>query len=55
MPAGETAQVPVHVVRDNGNGGATRTTVTLRATSETDPTQTATQTCDVHVKDTTPN
>ena len=55
VPAGETAQVPVHVVRDNGNGGATRTTVTLRATSETDPTQTATQTCDVHVKDTTPN
>jgi M6 family metalloprotease-like protein len=54
VPAGETAQVPVHVVRDNGNGGATRTTVTLTATSETDPAQTATQTCDVHVKDTTP-
>ena len=54
VPAGETAQVPVHVVRDNGDGGATRTTVTLTATSESDPSQTATQTCDVHVKDTTP-
>ena len=55
VPAGETAQVPVHVLRDNGNGASTRTTVTLTATSETDPSQTATQTCAVHVKDTTPN
>ena len=46
-------KVPVHVLRDNP--GSTRTTVTLTATSETDPTKTATRTCDVQVKDTTPN
>jgi M6 family metalloprotease-like protein len=55
VDAGETGQVPVHVLRNNKAGGANKTTVTLTATSETDPTQTATQTCDVHVKDTTPN
>ncbi|MGH2697851.1 MAG: M6 family metalloprotease domain-containing protein [Actinomycetota bacterium] len=49
--AGETVEVPVHVLRSPGNA---RTTVTLTATSETDQTQTATQTCDVHVRDTTP-
>ena len=43
----------MHVLRDNP--GSTRTTVTLTATSETDPTKTATRTCDVQVKDTTPN
>ena len=51
--AGETAQVPVHVLRTEDDGDA-RTTVTLTATSETDSTKTATQTCNVHVKDTTP-
>jgi M6 family metalloprotease-like protein len=55
VESGETAQVPVHVLRNNGNGAANRTTVTLTATSESDPTQTATQTCAVHTKDTTPN
>jgi M6 family metalloprotease-like protein len=54
--AGETVQVPVHVLRDNkADDQSTRTTVTLTAKSETDPTKTATQTCAVHVKDTTPN
>jgi M6 family metalloprotease-like protein len=54
--AGETVQVPVHVLRDNkADDKSTRTTVTLTATSETDPTKTATRTCAVHVKDTTPN
>ena len=54
--AGETVQVPVHVLRDNkADDKSTRTTVTLTAKSETDPTKTATQTCAVHVKDTTPN
>jgi hypothetical protein len=52
--AGDTGQVPVHVLRNNKEGGPNRTTVTFTATSETDPTQTATQTCDVHVNDTTP-
>jgi len=51
--AGETVEVPVHVLRNPP--GAARTTVTLTATSETDPSQTATSTCNVHVKDTTPN
>jgi M6 family metalloprotease-like protein len=49
--AGETVEVPVHVLRNPGNA---RTTVTLTATSETDQTQTSTETCDVHVRDTTP-
>jgi M6 family metalloprotease-like protein len=54
--AGETVQVPVHVLRDNkADDKSTRTTVTLTARSETDPTKTATGTCAVHVKDTTPN
>lgn len=53
--AGETVQVPVHVLRDNkAENGSTRTTVTLTAASETDPSKTATQTCSVHVRDTTP-
>ena len=45
-------QVPVHVLRDplTDDGRRTRTTVTLTAKSETDPTKTATQTCAVHVK-----
>ena len=50
--AGETVAVPVHVLRNPG--GAARTAVTLTATSETDPSQTSTRTCDVHVRDTTP-
>ena len=50
--AGETVQVPVHVLRTPP--GAARTAVTLTATSETDPTKTASRTCDVHVRDTTP-
>ena len=53
--AGETVQVPVHVLRDNkAKGGGNRTTVTFTATSETDSSKTATRTCDVHVRDTTP-
>ena len=48
--------MPVHVLRYNkADDKSTRTTVTLTAKSETDPTKTATQTCAVHVKDTTPN
>ena len=49
--AGETVEVPVHVLRSPGNA---RTTVTLTATSETDQTQSSTSTCNVHVRDTTP-
>jgi M6 family metalloprotease-like protein len=53
--AGETVQVPVHVLRDPlTDDGDARTTVTLTATSETDATKTATRTCNVHVRDTTP-
>ena len=51
--AGSTAQVPVHVLRTEDDGDA-RTTVTLTATSEADPSQTASRTCNVHVRDTTP-
>jgi M6 family metalloprotease-like protein len=50
--AGQTVQVPVHVLRTPP--GSTQTVVTLTATSETDPTKTASRTCDVHVRDTTP-
>ena len=54
--AGETVQVPVHVLRNpEDDDGDARTTVTLTATSETDPSQTATRTCNVHVQDTTPS
>jgi M6 family metalloprotease-like protein len=52
--AGETVQVPVHALRSpEDDDGDARTTITLTATSETDPSQTATRTCDVHVRDTT--
>jgi M6 family metalloprotease-like protein len=51
VKAGQTAEVPVHVLRTPP--GSSRTVVTLTATSETDPTKTATRTCDVHVRDTT--
>jgi M6 family metalloprotease-like protein len=51
VKAGQTVQVPVHVLRVHGGA---RTTVTLTATSETDQTKTATRTCNVHVRDTTP-
>jgi M6 family metalloprotease-like protein len=50
--AGQTVQVPVHVLRTPP--GSDRTIVALTATSETDPTKTASRTCDVHVRDTTP-
>ena len=53
VKAGQTVQVPVHVLFTPP--GAARTVVTLTATSETDPTKTATRTCNVHVSDTTPN
>ena len=54
IKAGQTAQVPVHVLRDPlTDEGDARTTVTLRATSEADPTKTVTRTCNVHVRDTT--
>ena len=53
--AGQTVQVPVHVLRDPlTDEGDARTVVTLTATSETDKTKTATRTCAVHVRDTTP-
>jgi M6 family metalloprotease-like protein len=53
--AGETVQVPVHVLRDPlTDDGDARTTVTLTATSESDASKTATRTCNVHVRDTTP-
>ena len=48
-------QVPVHVLRDPlTDDGDARTTVTLTAKSETDSSKTATRTCAVHVRDTTP-
>ena len=54
--AGETVQVPVHALRNpEDDEPDARTTITLTATSETDPSQTATRTCNVHVRDTTPN
>ena len=53
--AGQTVQVPVHVLRDPlTEDGDARTTVTLSAKSEADSSKTATQTCAVHVRDTTP-
>jgi M6 family metalloprotease-like protein len=52
--AGQTVQVPVHVLRDPlTDDGDARTIVTLEATSEADATKTATSTCSVHVRDTT--
>lgn len=54
--AGETVQVVVHALRNpEDDEPDARTTVTLTATSETDPSQTATGTCNVHVRDTTPS
>ncbi len=53
--AGQTVQVPVHVLRDPlTDEGDARTTVTLTAKSEADASKTATRTCNVHVQDTTP-
>jgi hypothetical protein len=53
--ATETVQVPVHVLRDPlTDDGDARTIVTLTATSESDASKTATRTCNVHVRDTTP-
>ena len=53
--AGATVQVPVHVLRDPlTDDGDARTTVTFTAKSEADSSKTATQTCAVHVRDTTP-
>ncbi len=54
VKAGQTTQVPVHVLRDPlTDEGDARTTVTLRATSEADSTKTVTRVCNVHVRDTT--
>ena len=53
--AGQTVQVPVHVLRDPlTDDGDARTVVTLTATSEVDASKTTTRTCNVHVRDTTP-
>jgi hypothetical protein len=52
VKAGQTVQVPVYVLRSPP--GDARTVVTLTAKSETDATKTASSTCDVHVRDTTP-
>jgi hypothetical protein len=53
--AGQTVPVLVHVLRDPlTDDGDARTTVTLTAKSETDASKTATRTCNVHVRDTTP-
>ena len=53
--AGETVQIPVHVLRNpEDDDGDARTTVTLTARSESDNSKTATRTCAVHVRDTTP-
>ena len=53
--SGQTVQVPVHVLREpQSEDGDARTTVTLTATSEADATKTASRTCAVHVRDTTP-
>jgi hypothetical protein len=55
VKAAQTVQVPVHVLRDPlTDDGDARTIVTLTATSEADATKTATRTCNVHVRDTTP-
>ena len=52
---GQTVQIPVHVLRDPlTDDGDARTTVTFTAKSESDATKTATRTCAVHVRDTTP-
>lgn len=48
--AGQELAVPVHAVRTDPSGKATR--IVLTATSESDPTKRATATCDVHVRDT---
>ena len=53
VPAGETVDVPVRVALDSG-GRRAITTVTLRATSETDPSKTATKKCEVDYFDTIP-
>jgi hypothetical protein len=53
--AGATVNVPVHVLRDPlTDDGDARTTVTLTAASEANASKTATRTCNVHVRDTTP-
>jgi hypothetical protein len=53
--AGQTVQVPVQVLRDPlTDEGDARTVVTLTAKSEADSSKTATRTCSVHVRDTTP-
>ena len=53
--AGQTVQIPVHVLRNpEDDDGDARTTVTFTARSESDNSKTATRTCAVHVRDTTP-
>lgn len=49
---GASVQVPVYASRTPGS--ANNTDITLTATSESDPTRTATMKCNVHIKDTTP-
>jgi hypothetical protein len=46
---GETTDVPVYVTRTPGSSN--RAVVTLTATSESDPSQTATSTCDLKISD----
>jgi M6 family metalloprotease-like protein len=50
--AGETVEVQAHVLKVDDDPG--QTTVTLTATSEADPTKSASATCSVRVNDTTP-
>jgi M6 family metalloprotease-like protein len=54
VKAGETVDVGVHALRHPADDGDARTNVTLTATSETDPSRSASSTCAVHVRDTTP-
>ena len=54
VKTGQTAQIPVHVLRNPEIDAANRTTITLTATSESDSTKTATRTCSLSTPDTTP-
>jgi len=54
VEAGETVEVPVHVLRHPDDDGDARTTVTFTASSEADGSQSASSTCNLHVRDTTP-
>ena len=52
--AGQTVQVPVHALRDPLTDDGDARGRPLTATSESDASKTATRTCNVHVRDTTP-